>query len=378
MRKYDLIVIGTGSMGASACYHASKQGFKVLGIDQFKPPHSFGSHNGQSRIVRKAYFEHPDYVPLLQRAYEHWDKLEEESEKKLFIKTGLVYFGSPHGALLTGVQDSAHQYQIRIEEKDKSQFPEFSTPPDYACLFEEDAGFAFAETTINTLLELARKQGADFQQDRVESWETFRDYVKIVGKDQSYLADKIIVCAGAFTKDLIADQELQITEQSMIWVKPNKKEIFMSDTFPCWNVELNSGGLMYGFPYQDTNQKRVGLKLAYHHPGKKLNSAAKTNDISKEDQEFLLNFLKVMIPNAYGEILHSCTCLYTNSKDENFIIDRLNNTNDRIVYACGFSGHGFKFVPVIGEILVDLAQGKASPIAIEFLSSDRFKRKDQR
>jgi len=143
--SFDVIVIGVGSMGSSACYHLSKRGHKVLGIEQFDITHEFGSHAGQSRIIRKAYFENPHYVPLLERAYENWKELEQETGTQIYYATGLVYFGSKDDLLIKGAKQSASLYNIKVdtinEHETAERFPAFKIPGNFETLFEPDAGF---------------------------------------------------------------------------------------------------------------------------------------------------------------------------------------------------------------------------------------------
>src|SRR5436190_9187009 len=140
--SFDVIVIGVGSMGSSACYYLAKRGYKVLGLEQFDISHEFGSHAGQSRIIRKAYFEHPDYVPLLQRAYKNWNTLEQETGEQLYFKTGLLYAGTSNNEMIKGVKQSASLYNIELEKLDlvnaTNHFPQFSLPGNFEVLFEPE------------------------------------------------------------------------------------------------------------------------------------------------------------------------------------------------------------------------------------------------
>ncbi|MFN7259726.1 MAG: FAD-dependent oxidoreductase, partial [Cyclobacteriaceae bacterium] len=137
--NFDIIVIGVGSMGSSTCYQLAKQGYEVLGLEQFDIPHDQGSHAGQSRIIRKAYFEHPDYVPLLQRAYENWKQLEEAANTQVYFPTGLLYAGQPDDVLINGVRASAAIYQLDVQSlsqaETKKRFPAFQIPDSYEVLF---------------------------------------------------------------------------------------------------------------------------------------------------------------------------------------------------------------------------------------------------
>src|SRR6188474_896808 len=180
--SFDVIVIGVGSMGSSACYHLSRDGHRVLGLEQFDISHEFGSHAGQSRIIRKAYFEHPDYVPLLERAYENWEMLEWETDKQVYYKTGLLYAGKPTNEIIAGVERSAGLYNIDLDQMNiaaaAEQFAQFKFPDDFEILFEPEAGFITPEKAIRLYASQAKKNGAIINaNEKVIDWK--RDGVNI-------------------------------------------------------------------------------------------------------------------------------------------------------------------------------------------------------
>ena len=379
--SFDVIVIGVGSMGSSACYFLSKQGYKVLGLEQFDISHEFGSHAGQSRIIRKAYFEHSDYVPLLNRAYQNWKKLEEESGEQVYFKTGLCYFGTSDHEIIKGVKQSASLYGINIEELDATtaakKFPQFKIPDNYECLYEPDAGFLTPEKTIKLYAQLAKKNGAEIHTgEKVISWEKSGNGIIVKTGKNNYQCNKLVITAGAWSGKMIPgfQNKLKVTRQFIAWVNPKNEKDFKLNNFPCWMIaDVEKPGVYYGFPVLPIEKfgEPAGLKLAHHHPYDETNPDTVNREVTKEDEINLQYALDKYLPGAQASFGNSKVCLYTNTPDENFIIDKLPGYED-VIIACGFSGHGFKFVSVVGEILADLAIQGVTKLQIDFLSAKRF------
>lgn len=377
--KFDTIIIGGGTMGLSAAYHLAQRGVKVLVLEQFDLIHERGAHAGQSRIIRKAYFEHPDYVPLLLRAYENWATLEEHIQDTVYHQTGIIYFGEKGDTLLENTKKSAKLYDIPLDILDmayaKKQYPMFSSiSDDWECLFEHEAGFLLVEKCLQGFAKQAIQDGATIKsQEAVTAWESSGDSVTVRTKKGTYIADKLIVTAGAWTNQIMESLSisLTITRQILGWVSPNAPwETYSLGNFPCWFVSDAEQGLYYGMPITP-NAVPMGLKLGAHHHGKIVNPNHVDRNISAADEADFKDALMKYIPEANGDILAAKTCLYANSPDEHFIIDILPEQNN-VIFACGFSGHGFKFAAVIGEVLADLAVLGKTNLPIDFLSLKRF------
>jgi len=383
-KVYDIIIIGLGSMGSAACYYASKSGLRILGLDQYNPPHFKGSHSGGSRIIRKAYFEHPDYVPLLELAYQNWSELEQASKQKQFHKPGLIYFGLEDNILIDGVQKSANKYNLPVTKLSHNQFnsshPQFSIPEDYTCLLEENAGYINTARTIQAYHSLALKNGVQMYTDtKVSSWNHTTDKVQVHTDMGSFSAGKLIICAGAWTSLLIKKENapinLRTTRQSYFYFEPRDKEQLKEPHFPCWNIQdLDYPGLFYGFPYQEKTSEYsdYGLKIAHHYPIATIDPEQLLDKPTEKEEKDVTEIFNKYIPGAAGKLLSSGSCIYTNSEDENFIVDYLDNTEKRVVLACGFSGHGFKFVPAMGELLSRMAIDGIKAPELDFLSTGRF------
>lgn len=377
--SFDVIVIGVGSMGAPACFYLSKRGCRVLGLEQFDVVHEQGSHGGQSRIIRKAYFEHPDYVPLLHRAYENWKTLEAETGQQVYYKTGLLYAGLQDHQLISGVKRSAELYKIELKNvRDyRKQFPSLRFPENFEILFEPDAGFLTPEKCIRLYAELAIKCGALIHtQEKVLSWKYDNHEIKVATEKKIYTGKKLVITAGAWAGKLITSlsDKIKVTKQLLAWVKPEKDKDFLLNRFPCWMIADDKPGCFYGFPMLPVEKFGMphGLKLAYHHPASATDPDRVNPNVAEEDINPLRYCLQNYFPGINSHTADYKTCLYANSPDEHFIIDLLPGSDNRVCIACGFSGHGFKFASVVGEILADLAMHETTPLPVSFLTYNRF------
>jgi len=380
-KTYDVIVLGVGSMGSATCYHLAKRGYSVLGIEQFGIPHERGSHTGQSRVIRKAYFEHPDYVPLLNRAYENWSSLEQESGLQLYYKTGLLYFGQPKHLLIEGVLESSKLYDIELHkigrQELKTDYSQFNIPGDYEAYIEPDAGFVTPERSILTHVQSALQHGAHINSnEKVLSWNAEGDSISVKTNKGTYSCNKLVISTGSWL-DKVAPEllpELQVTRQIMAWVIPKSWDKFSPDKFPCWTIaDDTQGGIFYGFPVLDAGKfgSPIGLKLAHHYHGPEQNPDNIDHHLDEAEEEKLISFMNRFIPEGYQSTHIQKSCLYTNTSDEHFIVDVLPE-NKNVVVAGGFSGHGFKFASVIGEALADLSTQGRSELPIKFLGLSRF------
>ena len=380
--NFDVIVLGVGSMGSSTCYHLAKQGVKVLGLEQFDIPHEMGSHGGQSRLIRKAYFEHPDYVPLLERAYRNWQTIEQLSGVSIYTKTGLLYFGKPDQPLIKGVKESAEKYGIEVNTQTdvtvKKDYPQFSIPDDYEKLFEPDAGFVSPEKAILAYSRQAIQLDAVIKtNEKILHWQRHKNGVMVSTDKANYSAKKLIIAAGPWAGKLIPPlaKNLKVTRQVLSWVKPKNPEDFQLGKFPCWTIaDENIPGIFYGFPILPFENfgSPTDLKIAHHYPG----SATDPDTISRNpipaDESILTYALNKFLPEAYESTVVIKTCMYTNTPDENFILDFVPGYEGEVLAATGFSGHGFKFASVVGEIMCDLAIKGSTNLPIEFLRAKRF------
>jgi sarcosine oxidase len=372
---YDVIVVGVGSMGSSTVYQLARRGLKVLGLEQFDVPHTRGAGHGFSRVIRLAYFEHPDYVPLLRRAYQNWREIEKTACASILNITGGVYMGKPKSDLIKGSLRAQKQYRIEHEELSHSdlgqRYPMFRLPRSYIGMYENAVGYVVPEQAISSYCIEALRRGATIHgHEPVLSWNSTNGSVTVTTARETYTADKLVFTGGAWSNRLIGELgiPLTVTRQVLGWVWPKKPENFKLGQFPVWMIDHGTGGQHYGFPMV---KEVPGFKIAYHSTGSPTDPDKVNRDPQPGDEETFRPLLQNMIPDANGPTLAIRTCLYTNSPDGHFIIDK-HPRHDNVMIACGFSGHGFKFVSVIGEVMADLAEHGSTTLPVGFLGLSRF------
>ncbi len=369
-------------MGSATCYYLSKRGYKVLGLEQFTISHEFGSHAGQSRIIRKAYFEHRDYVPLLEKAYENWKTLEQEAGEQVYFKTGLLYAGNANNEIIKGVKQSAALYKIELKQLKAddgvNRFSQFEFPKNYEILFEPEAGFIPPERSIRLYACEAKKNGASIHSnEKVIEWRREGSIIIVKTDKDAYQCKKLVITAGAWAGKMIPGftDKIKVTRQFVAWIKTKNDAQFELNKFPCWMIgDDDKHGCYYGFPLLDTKKfgEPAGLKLAHHFPFQITDPDNVKRQTTEDDLENVKYCLDKYLPGVFDSFLSTKICLYANSPDENFIIDKLPGFEENVCIACGFSGHGFKFASVIGEILADLSMEGKTGLPIEFLKATRF------
>ena len=379
---FDVIVVGVGSMGSSTCYYLAKQGIKVLGLEQFSIPNEMSSHTGQSRIIRKAYFEHPDYVPLLVRAYQNWSELEATSGIKVYYRTGLLYAGLPDHIMMKGVRSSAEKFEIKVDKLRTAEviekYPGLKIPSDYEILFEPDAGFLTPEKVITAYVESAIRYGAVVKSNvKVNEWRKVNSTFEIKTATDTYYAKKLIFTTGPWAGKLLPQWSsmLRITRQVLAWFPVSDNSNFQLGNFPCWLIaDGDHHGVFYGFPVLKGKEFEgpVGLKMAHHFPGTETDPDLINRTTTAQDEKLLVDFMHRYFRIPDLPIPEMKTCMYTNTPDEDFILDFLPGYDKDIIVATGFSGHGFKFASVIGEIMRDMAVHGETPLPTEFLRAGRF------
>jgi monomeric sarcosine oxidase len=342
------------------------------------PPHDRGSHSGTTRIFRTAYAEHPDYVPLAVRAGVLWDRFGTEQGTVLLHRTGMLSLGSPDSPLLCGVRASAAAHHLTIENLTRSQirsnFSVFDVPIGWEGVLERSAGWIDVNETLRLGLEQASRAGAALDiNTRVEGWSWTGNGFAVRTSAGTFVAAHLIVTAGASAGRILADLALplKVLRKVLIWVNPLRDQLFP--------VFASASDFFYGFP----NIGGEGVKLAIH--GSVAGPAANPDNPQPEvtvDEvrpvieaaAELMPSLIGPLPDAFDRVLRTKTCFYTMTPDEHFLIDR-HPEFPRLIFAAGFSGHGFKFAPTIGEALVELALTGTSALPIGFLGLSRFARR---
>ena len=378
MRQYDVIVVGVGSMGSATLYDLAKNGLKVLGLEQYELVNDLSSHTGQSRLIRLAYFEHPNYVPLLKHAYSGWRRIEEDAGVNLLYQTGIAYYGKSEGPLISGIHSSVSAHGLKMSLISRDHYSALKIPRDYQGLYEEEAGFITPEKAIRTYVQQALIHGAVFRQNEmVFSWQQEKDHIIVQTDQGKYYTEKLILTAGPHIQSLLPNftPKLTVTRQLIGWLNPSHWQDFSMNDFPCWVIEeQGSKGIYYGFPILPIERFSgpIGLKIAYHAPGDVIDpKVVKDYDKSREARK-LLTVSRRYFRDQKMTILNIRSCMYTYSSDDNFIVDYLPETNEKIIIATGFSGHGFKFVPIMGKVLSNMARGLSTDVDLTFLSMGRF------
>jgi sarcosine oxidase len=375
---YDVIVAGLGGMGSSAAYHLASRGKSVLGLEQHTPAHDKGSSHGQSRIIRLAYSEDPAYVPLVLRAYELWEQLERETGEDLMTITGGLMIGPPGSRYFEGSKESAERYDLPYEALDaaelKVRYPVFRPTPDTVALFEERAGFLRPEACVRAHLDRAASLGADLRfEEEILAWEPTQSGVLVETSSETYEAERLVVSAGAWAPKLLADLglPLEVTRQLLFWFDPQGGiEPFLPDRFPIFIWEPEDGNSFYAIPAHDG--PAGGVKVAFFRAdGKPADPETIDREVHDEEVEFIRSYIARYVPVLDGEFLDAKTCMYTNTPDEHFVIST-HPEYPQVAIAAGFSGHGYKFCSVVGEILADLATNGETDHPIDLFSPARL------
>lgn len=370
---YDAIVIGLGGMGSAAAYGLARRGQRVLGLEAFGQNHANGSSHGEHRIIREAYFEAPDYVPLIQRAYTLWHELEAEIGRDLLTTTGGLLLGRPESEVVSGSIESAQRhnlsYEVLTPEEVCRRFPGMRPSDDLVAVLEPKAGFLRPEECVSAHLELAGKHGAELRfHEPVLGWEADGEGVSVTTGQRTYRAGRLVIAAGPWTSELLSSLNLPLTVVRIVnaHFESTTPELFGKERCPIYLWEVPEG-TYYGFPYIPGS----GLKLGRHDRHEPTGPRTIEREVQPHEVDELRHLLDTYMPGASGAVTQTLTCMYTNTPDLHFILDR-HPEHPQVAYGCGFSGHGFKFASVIGEILADLAADGETCHPIRFLSAGRF------
>jgi len=366
---YDVIVVGLGGMGSAAAYHLAARGRRVLGLERHEPAHDKGSSHGGSRIIRQTYFEDPGYVPLLLRAYELWERLAADAQRDVYRITGGLFIGPPDCLTVAGSLRASRQWDLPHEVLDSTEitarFPNFTPDPGDIALYEAKAGFARPELTVRAHLELADKSGATLQfGEPVLDWNQAAAGVRVTTGRASYSAEQLVICPGPWAPQVLGQFGVPITVERavMYWLDPIGGVSGFED-HPIFIDENASGIPLYGFPAIDG--PHGGVKVAFARKGTPCTPDTIDRVVHAQEISELTARVAELLPVLAGTCLRTATCMYSNTPDRHFVIARHPQCAD-VTVACGFSGHGFKFVPVVGEILADLVIDRATdhPIAL--------------
>lgn len=366
MPTYDVVVAGLGGFGSSAAYHLARRGLRVLGLDPRPRAHADGSSHGESRIVRRVYFEGAAYVPLLRRTYELWDELRGADGAPLLRRTGGLFMGAAGSRVLEGSVTTAQRWDLDHEVLDAAEvarkFPAMRPPAGTLSLYEPDAGVVSPEEAVTAHLMAAAGSGAELRHDEaLTGWEATEAGVRVTTTRGSHDTGALVLAPGRWAPDLIHGLAvpLVVEERVQHWFAPDVPGAFAPGRFPVWLWELGGGTSMYGVPALGPDGS---VKAAVHFSARPPASWTSAEVAAA---------LAPLLPGLGDRHVRSARCWYTLTPDENFVIGP-HPSSGRVLVACGFSGHGFKFTPVIGEVLADLVAAGSTSYDLSHFDPLRF------
>jgi sarcosine oxidase len=373
---YDAIVVGAGGMGSATLFHLARRGWRVLGIERFDVLHPFGSSHGLTRIIRLAYSEHPSYVPLLRRSYELWHELEDLDGRTLLYTTGNLEGGLAGGDVFRGALHAAELHDLPHEvlsgDEVARRWPGYRLPAETRMLFQPDGGFLASEDCILAHVRQAQAHGAEIHwRERVLEWGPLDDGVWVLTDRGRYEARRLVVSAGSWAGKLVPElASFAVPERQVLaWLQPIRPERFRLGAFPVFYLQVEEGRY-YGLPEWGIPGFKFGR---YHHLEERVDPDTVDREPNERDERILREFAGRYFPDACGPTVALKACLFTNTPDEHFILD-LHPAYPQVAIAAGFSGHGYKFCSVVGEIMADFAQHGETRHDVSLFCLARFQR----
>ena len=380
---YDCVIVGLGTAGSATCMTLARRGLKVLGIDQYRPPHTMGSHHGASRSVRRAYLEGTSYVPMALKAWEHWRKLEKDSGERLLVPTGNLTLGPPESPAVSGFIDSAQSYDIPHEfltaAEVRKRWSHLAPPDTFVAGLEKEAGIVFPELSVATFLAEAQKAGATLVFDeRVDQWKENQDSVHVHTACTTYEAGRLLISTGAWTNTVLGlpGRTLRPQRVPVHWLEAPQDSTLQIGRFPVnfWQVPVEEGRdnqhIYREFYSLPTIERASRIKVAFHNELVACDPATIIREVSCEETEKIRSVISQFLPGLCHYPIISEVCMYVVTPDGHFYLGKKPGSNN--VYGVALAGHGFKFAPVLGEILADLMTDIPSRIDIEMFSPSRF------
>jgi sarcosine oxidase len=402
--EYDCIVVGVGGMGSAATYHLADRGLDVLGLEQFCVPHSRGSSHGSTRIVRRTQPEHPAYVPLAEAALDNWRDLEATTGRDLLTITGLIHAGAPEHDIVPDARDSVETHDVPHEvlsgTEVNDRFPGYELPDDYRAVYQPDGGFVDCERAVCAHVDAAHAAGATIRaHEGVTEWRETATGVRVDTERGSYEADEVVFTGGAWNSDLLPSLADHLTpvRRVMAWLQPERPERFDPERFPVFSL-AGRDGYGYGFPVYDTPGFKFGREpddgtVLYPDAGDDSGAGTETgsggtdsitagewDDVTPDDlptdatdreERFHRGFAETYFPDGAGPTMRLETCMLTESPDDHFLLGR-HPDYDAVTVAAGFTGHGFKFTAVVGEVLADFVVDRETDHAVDLHRIERL------
>jgi sarcosine oxidase len=372
---WDVIVIGVGGMGSATAYTLAARRQKVLALEQHNIPHDLGSSHGINRMIRLAYAEGAGYIPLLRRAYELWEDRGLQFGEQLLFITGGIDAGAEESAIVQGSLNSCKEHDLTFEKltaKELSdRFPGFQLPESMVAVYQPQGGFVLSERSIVAHVSLALDLGAEIHaREQVLNWEVKNDMVSVGTDRGSYQANRLVITAGPWASQVMRPLTgvVKPERQVLIWVQPKRPELFQLGRFPVFYMQ-DDNEKFYGLPIYGIPGFKFGK---YNHLKEQVDPNTMDRECRSRDELVLREGIRKFFPDADGPTIAMKTCLFSNTSDENFILD-VHPECPQVSIAAGFSGHGFKFCPVVGEIMADFAlEGGSSSFDLSLFRLDRL------
>ena len=380
--SYDVIVIGLGGIGSAAACHLARRGQRVVGLERFEPVHDRGSSHGGSRLIRQACFEHPAYVPLIQRAYELWRDVEQAADQPLLLHTGGLLLGPPDSAMITGAGAVATQCALPHELLDAAEihrrYPTLLPDDDTVGFVDPAAGVLRPEVAVATHLRVAEAAGADLHfAEPATGWSATPDGVTVVTEQATYRAGRLVVCPGPWAPSLLRDIGVPFAPQRLVttWFQPaGGITPFLPDRHPFWLWDIGAAGplgfpgFLYGAPALDGPDGGVKLSRVHEDP-----CTADTVDrvVTPAEVDEVAAALRPRLGIELGPVVNATVCMWTNTPDHHFVLGA-HPQHPNVIVAAGCSGHAFKFIPTIGEVVADLVVDGKTAHSIDLFEPGRL------
>lgn len=342
-------------------------------IDAWDPPHAKGSHHGDTRIIRHAYGEGREYIPLALRAQQLWKELEEEAGERLFAKTGVLGVGAPDSPFIRETIAGAKTHSLPLERLSAKEimrrWPGISIPENYIGCLEPDAGVLFSDDCLRAFRKRAIDRGAVLKTNTpVLALRREDGGISVRTPTDTFYGERVIISAGAWVGKLLADLSLPLTpvRKTIGWFRCDEK-LYDFRQFPAFIFDLPEKQY-YGFPSIGGS----GVKVGRHDGGPPIDPDRfdRIFGSKPEDEKDLRRFLQRTLPRAAGELLRGSVCIYTRTPDEHFLID-LYPGSERILIAAGLTGHGFKFSSALGEALAQWITAGKPELDLSLFSLNR-------
>jgi sarcosine oxidase len=373
-REPPVVVVGLGGIGAAALYHLARRGVPVLGLEGVGVPHERGSSHGHSRILRLAYFEDPAYVPMARAALELWRGLERESGERLFMRTGGIDGGAPDGSIFRGSLAACREHGLEHEVVDgttlRARYGALRVPRGDRFVLQPDAGILFVERCTEAHVRMGEALGAEVRAGvRVDDWRIEGGRVRVALADgDEIVARHLVLTPGPWAAPALAPAaahgvelpDLRVERQVVAWFAPEEPGPFGARKLPVFNLEVG-GGHHYGFPGVEGRGPKLGR---FGHLHEDVDAETVSRRVTCADVELLQGWADHHFVRA-GAVVETSVCLFTHTPDRHFVVDTLPELP--VTVGCGFSGHGFKFAPAIGQAIAARVLGETPPVPMAHL-----------